>query len=112
MAKFRIAFAIDKARLGDLIEVLQPFKIEDFEMKLVAGTATKVRAGDKPAWQIVAEMATDRAQPRTAFAAALREAGFKSAGTGIDQAVRNRAVRKVSVKGRPHLVRAKNGGAK
>lgn len=108
MAQFRVSFLIDKSRLGDLIEVLTPMRVEELEHKLVVGKdtkTTKVRAGDVPAWQIVAELATDKLQPRAYFTEALRKAGFVNPATGIDQALRKRAVRKATFKGQACLRR-------
>jgi hypothetical protein len=106
MAKWQFSFVMDGKHFEHLMEMLVPLKIEDLEHKIVAGTPTKIRAGDKPAWQIVADMATDKPQPRAAFSGALHKAGFNNT-AGIQQAITKRAVRKISVKGVAHLVRAK-----
>lgn len=104
MARWQLSFVVDGGRLEPLMELLQPMKVEDFSCKIVAGSATRIRAGDKPAWQIVASMATDKPAPRKAFLEALRKAGFNNP-SGINQAIAKRAVRQVSVKGVPHLVK-------
>lgn len=104
MAKWHFEFDVDGKHMEHVMEFLVPLRVENLEFKIVAGTPTRIRAGDKPAWQIVAEMATDKPQPRAVFTAALRKAGFANNG-GIAQAIEKRAVRKVSVKGVVHLVK-------
>lgn len=105
MTKWAVSFIVDGKHFSDTLEVLTPYKVEDLAFKIVAGTPKKIRAGDKPAWEIVAGLATDKPQPTKVFHEALRKAGFKSTATGIDQAYRNRAVRKLRVKGVLHLVK-------
>jgi FtsP/CotA-like multicopper oxidase with cupredoxin domain len=108
MAKWQVGFVVDGARFEALMEMLQPMKIEGLEFKIVAGSAKRIRAGDKPAWEIVANMATDKPQQRGVFVEALRNAGFNNP-SGVNQAIEKRAVRKVVVKGVAHLVKTKGG---
>ncbi len=105
MTKWAVSFVVDGRHFSDVLEGLQPYKVEDLAFRIVAGTPSKVRAGDKPAWQIVVDMVTDKPQPSKTFYDALRAAGFKQPHTGVEQAVTKRAVRKVKVRGVTHLVR-------
>jgi hypothetical protein len=112
MSKFGVNFIVDSKYLGDVIESLHPYKVEDLGFKLVAGTATKkgVKAGDKAAWQTVTELASKTPQPMKMFREKLRAAGFKdgSVYNAIDTAVSKKLVMKKSIKGVPHVVRTAN----
>lgn len=112
MARFGVSFIIDKRHLGDLVEDIQPYKVEHFEMKLVADATTKVaraRIGDKPAWQIAADLASSSPRPISFFVQALVKAGFKktSAYGGLDQAYARRLIRKTTIKGVVNYTRSK-----
>jgi hypothetical protein len=76
MAKFAVQFIIDGSRLGDMFEVLHPLRIENYEHKLVAGTPTKIRAGDKTALEMVVMQATEKPMPADFFKQKLVDAGF------------------------------------
>lgn len=104
MAKFRVSFTIDGKKLGDAMEVLVPLKVEDLSHQIVIGTATKIRAGDKPAWQIAAEAADSTPRPIGFFIEKLVRAGFRKEGTynAISKAVANRVLNKQMIKGAAH----------
>jgi len=107
MARWQFSFVAEGKHFEHLMEMLVPLKVEDLDFKLVAGTATRIRAGDKPAWQIIADMATDKPQPMDTFKVALTRAGFAKNGfySGMDQALKKKAVRKRVIGGKPHFVR-------
>jgi hydroxylamine reductase (hybrid-cluster protein) len=109
MSKFGVNFIVDSKYLGDVIESLHPYKVEDLGFKLVAGTATKpnVKAGDKKSWEMVVEIANATPQPMKVFREKLIAAGFKTGSVynAIDVAVGKKLVAKKSVKGSPHIVR-------
>lgn len=105
MARWHFEFDVDGRHMEHIMELLQPLRVENFACKIVAGTPTKIRAGDKPAWQIVAEMANTKPQPSTVFHEALRKAGFKNAGSAIDQAHRKGVIKKTKRNGELFIAR-------
>jgi hypothetical protein len=104
MAKWFISFVVDKKHVGDILEVLQPYKVEDLNFKIVAGTATKIRAGDKPAWELAAGLGAKQLMPLGHFKDKLRAAGVKDGSiyNSLNRAVEQGALRMVKVKGVKH----------
>ena len=109
MSKFQIGFIVDSKRLGELLEVLQPYRVEDLDMKLVAGTAKKVRNGDKPAWQAVADLTDSTPRPMVYFRQKLLASGWRE-GTvynSMAKAVEAKMIVKKMVNGKAHYVKGK-----
>lgn len=104
MAKFAVSFIVDGSRLGDMFEVLHPLRIENYEQKLVAGTPTKVRAGDKTALEIVLMHMSAKPQSSDFFRQKLVEAGFgkNTAYTTLRAALLARQVRSRKIDGKLH----------
>ena len=106
MSQFSINFIVDAKYLGEVMAALQPYKIEDLGFKLVAHTSKTPRAGEKPAWQLAAEIATDasRPQPLKFFTDKLLAAGWRK-GTvynALTTAVKNKVLIKKIIDGKPH----------
>lgn len=114
MAKFHVQFIIDGSRLGDMFEVLHPLRIEDYQQKMVAGTPTKVRAGDKTAAEIVLGQASWTPQPASAFAPHLVAAGFSKGTvyTTLKGLVECKQLRAKKVGGKLHYLAPAAQGAK
>jgi len=105
MAKWHFEFDVDGSKMEHVMELLIPMKIENLGFKIMAGTATKIRAGDKPGWQIVVEAADAEPRRSSFFVEKLVKAGFEKNGgySAIDQAVRKRVLDKVKIKGINHF---------
>ena len=104
MADWHVSFVVRGAKFEPLMELLVPMGVQDLEYKIVAGTPKKIRAGDKPAWQVVTEGATDKPQPRAYFIELLKKAGFNNP-SGFNNAVEKRAILVKMVKGEKHYVK-------
>jgi hypothetical protein len=109
MAKFGISFIVDSKDMGHVLEVLQPYRPEDLNFKLVAGSTKKLRNGDKTSHEIVAELADSTPRPMKYFREKLLAGGFRN-GTvynAMAQAIEKKVVAKKMVNGVPHYVRGK-----
>lgn len=109
MSQFSVNFIVDSKYLGDVMEVLQPYKIEDLGFKLVAGTPTKVRQGDKPAWELAAGLADATPRPLAYFKERILAAGFRK-GTvynALREACSNKALVRKMVDGKPNYIKGK-----
>lgn len=108
MADWKIEFIVHGKYLDQILEVLQPYKVENLDMKIVAGTPTKIRKGDQPGWGVVAAASTSTPQRGRYFAGKLKEAGFSNKGiaTHLSAALKNGLVKRVKIKGVSHYVKA------
>jgi hypothetical protein len=111
MADWFIGMIVSGAKLESVLELLHPHKVKIERLDPVAGTPRKIRAGDKPAWQMAVNAATPRPQPITHFVNALVKGGVptKSAYGAVAQAVTKRALHKTKVKGVNHYALPRGG---
>lgn len=111
MAKWHLECDIDGGKFEQLMEILVPLNVRNLGFKIIAGSSKKLRAGDKPAWAMVLDLATDKPQSSAVFHEALRKAGHKDAHSGIQAAVEKRLIRKVKGKdGKTNIVRTAQKG--
>lgn len=109
MSTFGVSFTIDGKLLGSLVEVLQPYKVGELNFKLVAGTATKIRAGDMSARELVVKLADHTPRQMNYFRQGLIAAGFhySTAANAVPAMVKRKALVKKLVDGKPHYMRTK-----
>lgn len=109
MSTFSVSFTIDGKLLGSLVEVLQPYKVGELNFKLVTGTATKIRAGDMTALELVVKLADQTPRPLNYFRQGLVAAGFNysTVAWAVRVMVKRKALTKKLVNGKPHYTRTK-----
>lgn len=107
MAKWHIECVVKGERFSELMEILIPLKVEDLNFRIVAGTPTRIRKGDKPAWQCVVEAANAHPQPVKFFTEALGKQGFTkdSIYGAVYQAVDKGLLAKKKIKGANHYMK-------
>jgi hypothetical protein len=107
VSKFSVNFIVDAKHLGDVMTVLQPYRIEDLGFKLVAGKVTVpgVKQGDRPAWQLAVEVADTTPRPHAYFKEKLLANGFKigTVYNALDTAVENKRLVKRMIGDKPHF---------
>ena len=80
---FAISFIITTKALGDVLEALHRYKVQDLDLHPVGRKGAAGKKGEVPAWQVVADAVAKHRGPMAAKEAgpALVAAGYSSGGT-------------------------------
>ncbi len=118
MSMWHISFNVEGKALGDTLEAVHRYRVQDLDLRPLVRKGATGKAGAIPAWQVVAEAVAAHKGPMRAKVAgpALEAAGYSKGGvsTHLANCLRRGAIKKTSkgyVKGneRRVIMRGKGG---